>query len=349
MSQPEHEAIVAELRSARITASPELRAHVRELAAAVPPSARRRGLRWRRPALALVSATVAVAVAAAAAVGVFTSGNHRQTTAARREKTPQRPLALTDEQAQAHGALAAPRAAGGSGTTGSVPATTGRAQIYQSELTVKVANLSDATKRALRLTHDFHGHVRSVDYGGGTERGSAHLVLRVPVGSVQAAIVELSALGELLEQHVSIQDVQPTVDRRFRQMQSIRDSIAKIQAKLESPPLGADERKVVENELVAQRRRLVVLQHRQATLRRLTSFATVDLGLRTADKTVVVPHRPNRFERTLDRSGSILLDEVKIVLFVLIVGVPLLAVAALAFGGVRFRRRRDEARWLAGA
>jgi FlaG/FlaF family flagellin (archaellin) len=348
MSQPEHEAIVAELRSARITASPELRAHVRELAAAVPPAARRRGLRWRRPALALVSATVAVAVATAAAVGVFTSGSHRQTTVARREKTPQRPLALTDEQAQASGALVAPRAAGG-GTTGSVPATTGRAQIYQSELTVKVANLSDATKRALRLTHDFHGYVRSVDYGGGTERGSAHLVLRVPVESVQAAIVELSALGELLDQHVSIQDVQPTVDRRFRQMQSIRDTIAKIQAKLESPTVGADERKVLENELVAKRRRLVVLQRRQATLRRLTSFATVDLGLRTADKAVVVPHRPNRIERTLDRSGSILLDEVKVVLFVLIVAVPMLAVAALTFGGVRLRRRRDEARWLAGA
>jgi hypothetical protein len=348
MSQPEHEAIVDELRSARIAASPELRARVRELAAAVPPAARRRGLRWRRGALALVSAMVAVAVAVAAAVGVFTTGNRRQTNMARGEKTPQRPLTVTDARAQTPGALAAPRAAG-DGAAGSVPATTGRAQIYQSELTVKVANLSDATKRALHLTRDFHGYVRSVDYGARTERGSAHLVLRVPVGSVQAAIVELSALGEILDQHVSIQDVQPTVDRRFRQMQAIRDSIATIQAKLESPTLGADERKVLENELVAERRRLVVLQRRQAALRRLTSYATVDLGLRTADKAVVVPHHPNRIERTLGRCGSILLDEVKVVLFVLIVGVPLLAVAGLAFGGVRFRRRRDEARLLAGA
>jgi hypothetical protein len=34
-----------------------------------------------------------------------------------------------------------------------------------------VKDLSNATKRALQLTRDFHGYVRSVDYGSGTERG----------------------------------------------------------------------------------------------------------------------------------------------------------------------------------
>ena len=42
MSQPDHDAIVNEIRSAQITASPELRERVRGLAAAAPP-ARRRG------------------------------------------------------------------------------------------------------------------------------------------------------------------------------------------------------------------------------------------------------------------------------------------------------------------
>ena len=103
------------------------------------------------------------------------------------------------------------------------------------------------------------------------------MTLRVPVGSVQAAIVKFSALGRIIDQHVSIQDVQPTVDRRFRQMQAIRDSIAKIQAKLESPTLTADSATALENELVAQRRQLVVLQQQQAALQRLTSYATVEL------------------------------------------------------------------------
>ncbi len=62
-----------------------------------------------------------------------------------------------------------------------------------------------------------------------------------------------------------------------------------------------------------------------------------------------MPHEPNRIERALDRAGSVLLDEVKVVLYVLIVGARLLVLAILALGGVRLRRRRDEARLLASA
>jgi Domain of unknown function (DUF4349) len=284
MSQPEHEAIVDEIRSAQITASPELRARVRELAASVPAPPPRRELSRRRISLVLVLAALAVALAAALAVGLSTSGtSKRQPNGELRKRGERTPMPFAAQGKGAADSATAPSAKA-TGSTGSVPATTDRAQIYQSELTVKVAVVSEAAKRALRLTRGFHGYVWSVEYGSGTERGSAHLVLRVPIGSVQAAIVEFSGLGQILDQHVSIRDVQPAADGRFRQMQSVRDSIARIQAKLESPTLGADERKALDYELVAQRRRLVDLQRRQAALRRLTSYATVELGLRTADK-----------------------------------------------------------------
>ena len=65
--------------------------------------------------------------------------------------------------------------------------------------------------------------MRTVEYGSGTESGSAYMTLRVPIGSVQAAIVKFSALGKILDQHVSIKDVQPTLDHRFRQMQAVLD------------------------------------------------------------------------------------------------------------------------------
>jgi Domain of unknown function (DUF4349) len=282
MSQPEHQAIVDELRSARIAASPELRARVRELAASVPASPPQRDHSRRRIAVVLVPAALAAGLVAALAVGLSSSGtSKRQANGELRQRGEQTPVPFAAEEKGAADSATAPSAKA-TGSTGTVPATTDRAQLYESQLTVHVADLSEATKRALRLTRGFHGYVRRVDYGSGTERASAHLVLRVPIGSVQAAIVEFSALGELLEQHVSIRDVQPTVDRRFRQMQPVRDSIATIQAKLKRRPLGADERKALENELVAERRRLVVLQRRQAALGRRTSYATVDLGLRTA-------------------------------------------------------------------
>ena len=44
-----------------------------------------------------------------------------------------------------------------------------------------------ATKAALRLTRSFGGYVRSVDYGTNGGGGTADLVLRIPVGSVQEA------------------------------------------------------------------------------------------------------------------------------------------------------------------
>jgi len=352
MSQPEHEAIVNEIRSSQIAASPELRERVRRIAATVPPAPPRRERPWqgRRWTLA-VPAALAVAGSAALAIGLATSGGGKpEHSAAGRVEDTVRPaptLPLTGPPEAGSQTFKARKATtGGAGATSSVPATPGRAQLYESELTLKVLNLSNTTKRALRLTRLYHGYVRSVEYGSGTERGSAYLVLRVPIGSVQAAIVKFSALGEILDQHVSIEDVQPTVDRRFRQMQAIRDQVAKIQAKLADPGLSSDERTTLENELVAQRRQLVVLQKQATALSRQTSFATVSLALRTADKAVVVPHDPNRIERALDRSGSILLDEVKVVLYVLAVGAPFLALAVLAFGGARVRRRRNEERLL---
>ena len=358
MSQPE---ILEQIRASRIAASPELRARVLDLAAAVPPAPPRRELPWRRMSLVLVPAAIALALTGALVAGLAGSGKDSRVAAPPAPRATQTVLSGTEHGARVKAAppvfsathaakdtTAPQKVAGGaaSGAGGNIPATPGRAQLYESELTLKVSSLSTATKRVLRLTRSFHGYVRTVEYGSGTKRGSAYLVLRVPVGSVQAAIVRFSALGEIIDQHVSIQDVQPTVDRRFRQMQSLRDLIAKLQAKLESPALSADERARIENQLVGSRRTLVVLQKQQATLRRQTSFATISLALRTADANAVPTHSPGRIERALDRSGSILLDELKVGVYVLIVGAPLLTLAVLGLGGARVRRRRTEERLL---
>jgi len=340
MSQPDQESIVNEIRSARITASPDLRARVAAIAAAAPAAEDgrpRRELPWRRLAVVLVPACAAVAAAVALAVGLSSSGNGGSERAVRGEAartTP--PLAATADS----------KAAGSSGGA-ALPATSGRAQLYEAELTLKIADLSAATKRALRLTRDVNGYVRSVEYGLGSERGSAYLVVRVPVGSVQEALVRYSALGQILDQHVSIQDAQPQLDRRFRLLQTQRDLIAKLQARLASPSLTAAKRARLENRLVAARRQLVVLQKQQAALRRQTSYATVSLDLRSKSKAVVVPHEPGRIGRALHRSGQIVADEAKVLVYVLVVGAPFFVLGAVALGGFSVRRRRREERLLA--
>jgi hypothetical protein len=345
MSQPDREAILDQIRVSRIEASPELRERVRAIAASPPPARpTRHGLPWRRIAIVAVPACLAVAAAASLAAGVLDSGKKNRTQAVGREIAPA-PLSPSRGAGQTDSAAPALKSAG-SGSAG-LPASSGRAQFYDAELTLKVGDLSASTKRALRLTRGFHGYVRSVEYGSGAERGSAYIVVRVPVGSVQRAIVEYSAIGRILDQHVSIQDVQPQVDRRFLQMQAQRDAIAKLQAKLESPALSPAERTALENRLVAARRQLVALQQAQAALSRQTSYATVSLDLRSGAKSVAVPGRPGRIGRALHRSGEILADEAKVLVYVLIVGAPLFVLAVLGFAGVRARRRRSEARLLA--
>jgi hypothetical protein len=343
MSQPDHEAIVEQIRASRIEASPELRARVRAIASSPPPEVPSRTVPWRRVALVAVPVCLAVAAAASLAGGLLDSGKKRQSQAARGERAA-RPLSQSAPAGQADTVAPASKSAG-AGSAG-LPATSGRAQRYEAELTLKVGDLSAATKRALSLTRGFHGYVRSVEYGSGTERGSAYLVVRIPVGSVQKAIVEYSAIGRILDQKVSIQDVQPQVDRRFRQMQAQRDAIAKLQARLESPALSTAERAALENRLVAARRRLVELQRAQAALRRQTSYATVSLDLRSRAKAVAVPSEPGRIGRALHRSGEILADEAKVLVYVLIVGAPFFVLGALAFAGMRVRRRQSEARLL---
>ncbi len=295
----------------------------------------------------LVPVAVAVALAVTLSVGLLTSGKSGRQVSAEAGKDGATTVPFAGQAQTGRDALAAPpRAKSGTGGNADLPATAGRAQLYESELTLEVRDLSAATKRALRLTRSFNGYVRRVEYGSGAERGTAHLVLRVPIGSVQEAIVKFSAIGTILDQHVSIQDVQPQLDKRFRQMQAIRDTIAKLQAQLESPSLSKDERTAIENQLVGARRQLVLLQKKQSELQRQTSYATVSIDLRSSAKAVALPHDPSRIERALDRSGSILLDEVKVLVYVLIVGAPMLVLLTFALGSVRVRRRRTEARLL---
>ena len=349
MSQPDHESIVAEIRGARITASRELRARVLAIAAVPEPGGtaepprRETRLPWRRLALVAVPVCLAVALAAALAVGLSGSGKGSQEQSAAGGGATRDALAPKGLE---NGTTLAPSTAAGTGAAAGLPATQKRAQLYEAELSLKVKDLSATTKRALRLTRDFHGFVRSVDYGSGTESGSANMVVRVPIGSVQAAIVAFSELGEIVDQHVSITDVQPKVDAQFRRMQAQRDLITRLQAQLENPKLSQTDRAALENKLVAARRALVLMQRAQAALDRQTSFATVSLDLATVKKETVVPTDPGRIGRALHRSGQILADEAKVLVYVLIVGAPFFVLGAFAFGGMRVRRRRSEERLL---
>jgi uncharacterized protein DUF4349 len=336
MSQPDS-ILAAELRAARLSASPELRARVLELAArpSEPRGPRLPRLRLRRALLVLAPAAVAVVLVVAVAGGLLDSSSPRG------QAQQAQPLRAADAGAL-HAKAAASVAQGAAG----IAPTRSRAQDYEAEMRLRVRDLSATTKRVLALTRSFGGYVRSVDYGSGAQSGAAELVVRIPIGSVQAAILRYSDLGTILDQHVAIRDVQPGIDARFRRLQALRAQIAKLQRRLAAAGLTSDERKALEAALARTRAQLVAVRRAQQQAERRTSFASVSLSL-TSRKPVPAVSHPGRVDRALHHARTILVKELIVLLYVAVVGVPILALALLLAGGERFRRRRSTERLLA--
>lgn len=323
--------LALELRAARPAAPPALRERVRAIAGSAPA----RRVTWRRVALVLVPICVVAAAGAALVHGLVTSGS--------------KPATVAVSQA----AKAPPRADRALGAaTGQAPATlptiSGRLQRYESSLTLRVRDLSGTTKSALRLTRSLGGYVRSVDYSQGKRFGTADLVLRIPLGRVQEAIVRFSALGTIVAQRVSIRDFQPQADSGFRAMQALRARITSIQRALARPNLTAASKRQLERRLSQAQARLVALGQEQAQLARRAGFATVSLSLTTQKApAAVTPHHRSRLDRAVGDAGSVLAREAVVVLYALIVGGPLVLLAALGLLVARAIRRRADARLLA--
>jgi hypothetical protein len=329
--------IERELRAARPGAPPSLREQVLALGEPAPRPVPRP--RWsRRAVLVLASAAAVTAAAASVVIGLVQSGSDR-------------PVAVQPQsRGQDHGALGAPikpttlgaeralkRNAQPATTDAGLPVTSSRVQRYEADLTLRVGDLSATTKRALRLTHRFGGYVRSVDYGSGEQAGHADLVVRIPLRRVQEAILRFSSLGTILDQHVRVQDLQPSIDRRFRRMQAIRRQIT---------ALAGDTSPEAQAKVARLRRALVALQREQSQAVKRAEFATIALALRTKEAEVVPARRPGRIERALDHAGTILIKELAVLVYGLVVAVPLALVAAAAFIGARALRRRSLDRLL---
>jgi hypothetical protein len=226
--------------------------------------------------------------------------------------------------------------------------TTGRAQRVTATLTVEVSD-SDAVSRAaqdaLDLTRRLGGHVVSASVATGDE-GSAALTVRVPVAKVQEAVVGLSALGRIVSQQVTIDDLQESLDALERRARSVREQIARIVARLESESLDAEERAVLEA-------RLQTLRNENRELRRGIASTNAEARMATIQLTVVTPGvlgavpTPTRLDRTFEEALNVLVWEGVVALAVAIIAAPFVLVAFAAWLGRRLYRRREEDRLLA--
>jgi hypothetical protein len=338
--------IVRELQATRPAASDALRDRVREIAIREPVSrpsiASRLGLRRR---LLLVVPAAAVAVAVAVGVVVLSrTQSVREATPTAQEDAATGSTSLTAPATAKTDSADAP--AGGEANRASGPTpTTGRAQRYQAQLAIEVADpdaLSAATQKALSTARSLGGHVVSVSYSS-ADTGSAQLLLRVPTNRVQEAIVTLSGLGRIVSQQVQIDDLQGALDETDAMIASVRERIARIGARLESTTLDDGTRATLEARRATARQQLAELRAQRAATAGEAALATIQLALSTPSGQSAIPAAPSRFDRSLDDAARILVWEATGALYFLVVAAPVALLAAGAWLLTRtFRRRADE-------
>ena len=340
-------ALLDGLRAAQLRAPEALRARV----LAVAPE--RRPARFRLPSrrlvLVLVPAAAAIAVGAALVHGLVGSGGQPAAT----QNWAVRGAVATATTPALKSLPAAPldSATGAPAHTAPALGSANRLQHTAASLEVRVPDndkLAQATSAATRIATSLGGYAQSVVYqtpqGAG---GSAFLELRIPAANVQKAIARLGALGTLVSQQVSVQDLQHAFAVQSAQIAQLRRSIAALEQALQSPSLPDAQKVLLQIRLAEQKRALAQRLHARTGTVAAGTTARVSLVLSTKESVVPVPAHRGRIGRMVHSAVGFLALEATVALYALIVVSPFVLLAGIAWGLSRARRRRDERRLLA--
>jgi Domain of unknown function (DUF4349) len=324
--------LVRELRAVPAAAPESVRAHVRALG---EPAPRRELPRvpWRRSLLVLAPACVLAVLSAAVVHGVLSSApaKHKVVLQAATEHGA---AGSNDRTTPVFGAALVPPAAG-------------RRQDYEASMTLRVKDLdalTDRTNEAMRIVRSYGGYVASVQQSTRAgQPGEADLVLRVPVGRVEAALVQLSDLGTVLARQVSIVDLEQALRQQRARILRLKLFIARATEELKTD-LPADVRLRLQLQLQQTRQDLSNATRANKGTLDQAAFSHVSLTLTTQHATApAAKSQSGRFERAARNAGSFLASAGAVILFLLIVLSPLIALAL----GWRAYRRREERRLLA--
>ncbi|MGN6798202.1 MAG: DUF4349 domain-containing protein [Gaiellaceae bacterium] len=306
--------LVAELRAAHVVAPPEVRERVRLVAAGAPAPPRR--ITWRRALVVVVPVAAAVA-----ATFVFTRPGKQHQTALERISGPVTIApsigAATDRAAKAF----------------AVPSPKNRVQTYDATLSLRVEHardVSDGVKQALRITTSLGGFSQSVHAETHGSSATADLKLRIPRAHIQEAMAKLAQIGTITDENVSTVDQTALLNNTDRAIARLQKQLATLRAEPKSPE---NDRRIA-----SLTKRIEALQRGEATTRRNAHFATVNLHLETPLVTVVQKHKHG----PLHGVGVALKWLGVGAVYALAIGVPVGAVLALIWLGVRVVRRRRE-------
>jgi Domain of unknown function (DUF4349) len=366
-----YEVLVAALRANPPTASDRLR---QQVLAAEP---RRRRLPSRRLVLVVVPVAVALAVGAALVHAFVSSGPRSAALVPSLKGADQVAVAGPAQKSElVHGKAAqkefpsvpSPATTVASGGTVLQQLTTTnnsydsgvvipRNRLVHADATLQVqvpshSALTKATNEATQIVGSLGGYAQSVQYQSSRNgTGNAFLELRVPVGKAETALAKLSALGTLVSQQVSTQDLQQQLTQQNNSIGTLRREIAVYVQALQSTTLSATERVALQIKLENARHSLRLLKKARSATVAQGATANVSLTLTTNKDAGIVPthHTTGRFDRLLGSAARFLALEGIIVLYALVVLSPFLIIGGLTWWILRERRRREESRLLASA
>ncbi len=348
-------ALLWELRAATLRAPETLRERV------LATSPVRRRLAMSRPSrrLGLVVVPVALGLAVAAAlVHGFTGSGAKTVQHGAAAQTVQ---SLRSVKAQPPVFGAAVSSGGGADTavpspTSSLQAlapsvgSSGRLQHTEASLQVRVpdvSRLSAATNAATRIATSLGGYAQSVVYRTPQSgRGASYIELRVPAQNVRTALAKLGALGSLVSQQVSVQDLQHDLAVESAQIAQLRRTVAALQKALHNAALPDAQRVLLQIKLAETKRALAQRLHARTGTVAAGTTSRISLVLTTEKSIAPVAHHRGRLGRMLHSAIGFLGLEGTIALYALIVAGPLVLAAALIWGLARLRRRREEQRLL---
>lgn len=291
------------------------------------PEPRRR--RRVRPAFVLAGAA-GVAVAAAVVHGFTTSAPAPRQTVTHSfslGSAAAAPAVTTELQANAKDRLAVPAPS------------PGRLQHTDASIRVRVDDLGAQTTKATRIATSLGGYAQSVRYTAG---GESYIELRLPAANVKRAIAELTGLGTLVSQQISIEDLTAQLERQSAQIAQLRRRVAALSAAIANPSLSESQRVLLQIQLAEAKRALSERLHGRSSTLSAGATARVSLVLLTRKAAAVLPHHRGRLGRMLHDAVGFLAIEGMVVLFALIVASPL----AIALAAVWLWRRRAVDRLL---
>jgi hypothetical protein len=206
--------------------------------------------------------------------------------------------------------------------------------------------LSSATKKAEEIARSLGGYFATGRYSVPSHGvATSRLKLKVPAQKAQDALARISALGEILSQKVSFEDLQTAVNNEGDQIKTLTQRIDQLVTALEDPSLTPAARSQLQVELANARAQRYSLRAQRNEKVRRGRMATITLTLTTGNLPKPAA-KPSRLHKAIIKAWNGLCSELSWGAIGVIVASPFLALALIGVPATRFRRRREERRLL---